>query len=54
MERKIIKQVRFVNSRKFGENIAWGVPIVIKSKEELAQAFDELETGTFFKKGISY
>lgn len=47
-------QVLFVSSRKLGESVAWGGPIVMNSKEELAQAFDDLEKGTFLKQGILY
>lgn len=32
------------------EPIAWGGPIVMNTKEELYQAFDELDKGTFIKK----
>jgi len=31
------------------EPIAWGGPIVMNTEEELAQAFDELQKGTFIK-----
>lgn len=33
-----------------GETIAWGGPIVMNTKEELNQAFLELDDGTFIKK----
>jgi len=33
-----------------GEPIAWGGPIVMNTKEELAEAFRELEEGTFIRK----
>jgi redox-sensitive bicupin YhaK (pirin superfamily) len=29
------------------EPVAWGGPIVMNTREELNQAFDELEKGTF-------
>lgn len=32
------------------EPIAWGGPIVMNTREELRQAFDELDRGTFIKK----
>jgi redox-sensitive bicupin YhaK (pirin superfamily) len=32
------------------EPVAWGGPIVMNTKEELNQAFDELDKGTFIKK----
>ena len=31
------------------EPIAWGGPIVMNTREELRQAFDELDRGTFIK-----
>lgn len=31
------------------EPVAWGGPIVMNSREELQQAFDELDRGTFIK-----
>lgn len=33
----------------FGEPIAWGGPIVMNTREELAQAFKEIEAETFIK-----
>jgi len=43
--------VRFVlcQARPLGEPVAWGGPIVMNTSEELDQAFDELEKGTFIK-----
>jgi redox-sensitive bicupin YhaK (pirin superfamily) len=31
------------------EPVAWGGPIVMNTREELSQAFDELDRGTFIK-----
>jgi len=33
------------------EPVAWGGPIVMNTREELEQAFDELDNGTFITKG---
>ncbi len=43
--------VRFVlaSGKPLGEPVAWGGPIVMNSKEELQQAFEEYEKGTFIK-----
>ncbi|MDR1679308.1 MAG: pirin family protein [Prevotellaceae bacterium] len=43
--------IRFVlaTAPPLGESIAWGGPIVMNTKEELMQAFDELNEGTFIK-----
>ena len=43
--------VRFVlcQARPLHEPVAWGGPIVMNTREELNQAFDELEKGTFIK-----
>lgn len=43
--------VRFVlfAARPLGEPVAWGGPIVMNSRKELAEAFDELSEGTFIK-----
>jgi quercetin 2,3-dioxygenase len=47
-------QVLFIGSRMLGESIAWGGPIVMNTREELQQAFDDLDNGTFLKDSISY
>ena len=43
--------VRFVlaSGKPLGEPVAWGGPIVMNSKEELQQAFEEYGKGTFIK-----
>ncbi len=43
--------VRFllVSGKPIGEPVAWYGPIVMNTQEELRQAFDELERGTFLK-----
>lgn len=45
------KPARFIffSGKPLHEPIAWGGPIVMNTKEELKQAFDELEKGTFIK-----
>jgi redox-sensitive bicupin YhaK (pirin superfamily) len=44
--------VRFllVSGRPLGEPVAWYGPIVMNTQEQLRQAFDELERGTFLRK----
>lgn len=37
----------FVHAPPLGESIAWGGPIVMNTREELSQAFRELDEGTF-------
>jgi len=38
-----------VSGRPLGEPVAWSGPIVMNSQEELRQAFEEYEQGTFIK-----
>lgn len=47
-------QVLFISSKKLGEPVSWGGPIVMNTKEELNRAFDDLKRGTFLQKEISY
>lgn len=47
-------QVLFVSSKKLDEPVFWGGPIVMSSKEDLYQAYIDLETGQFLKKKIDY
>ena len=46
------KGVRFLlfAGRPLREPIAWGGPIVMNTREELEQAFEEIENGTFIQK----
>jgi quercetin 2,3-dioxygenase len=43
--------VRFVlvAGRPLREPIAWGGPIVMNTREELDQAFEEIDNGTFIR-----
>lgn len=43
--------VRFllISGKPIGEPVAWYGPIVMNSQEELKQAFEELDNGTFIK-----
>ncbi|MDD5142413.1 pirin family protein [Methanoregula sp.] len=41
----------FFAGKPLREPVAWGGPIVMNTQEELRQAFDEYERGTFIKKG---
>lgn len=47
-------QVLFVSSKMLGEPVAWGGPIVMNTREELNQAFDDLRDGTFIRERIDY
>ncbi|NCB41410.1 MAG: pirin family protein [Clostridia bacterium] len=47
-------QVLFISSAFLDEPISWGGPIVMNTKEELDQAFEDLKEGTFLQTGISY
>lgn len=47
-------QVLFVSSVLLAEPVVWGGPIVMNTREELNQAFDDLKKGTFLQKTISY
>ena len=47
-------QVLFVSSTYLKESISWGGPIVMNTNEELQQAFDDLRSGTFLQREISY
>ena len=44
--------IRFllVSGKPLGEPVAWYGPIVMNTQEQLRQAFDELEEGTFLKR----
>jgi len=49
--RALDEPVRFllVSGKPIAEPIAWSGPIVMNTRDELAQAFDELERGTFIR-----
>lgn len=47
-------QVLFISSTTLTEPVVWGGPIVMNTKEELNQAYDELSKGTFLQSKISY
>ena len=47
-------QVLFISSTAVKEPIAWGGPIVMNTREELQQAFVDLDEGTFLQEKISY
>ncbi|WP_235899149.1 pirin-like C-terminal cupin domain-containing protein [Suipraeoptans intestinalis] len=42
-------KVLFLSGSPLKEEIAWGGPVVMNTREELQQAFKELEEGTFIK-----
>jgi redox-sensitive bicupin YhaK (pirin superfamily) len=46
--------IRFllVSGKPLREPVAWYGPIVMNTQAELRQAFDELERGTFLKRGV--
>jgi redox-sensitive bicupin YhaK (pirin superfamily) len=45
-------QTLLMSSRRLDEPVAWGGPIVMNTREELSDAFRELEAGTFLKEEI--
>lgn len=47
-------QVLFMSSTVLNEQVVWGGPIVMNTKEELNKAFDDIKKGTFLQKEISY
>ncbi|HOX31777.1 MAG TPA: pirin family protein [Spirochaetales bacterium] len=47
-------QVLFMSSRSLAEPIAWGGPIVMNTREELNEAFDDLDRGSFLRDKIAY
>lgn len=47
-------RVLFISSEALDEPVAWGGPIVMNTRAQLSQAFEELEAGTFLKNSITY
>lgn len=47
-------QILFVSSMPLHEPVAWGGPIVMNTREELNNAFEDLRKGTFLKEKIKY
>lgn len=47
-------QILFVSSMPLNEPVAWGGPIVMNTREELNNAFEDLRKGTFLKEKIKY
>ena len=47
-------QVLFMRSKKLEEPVVWGGPIVMNTRAELLEAFDELDNGIFLKEKIDY
>ena len=47
-------EILLMSSLKLSEPVAWFGPIVMNDREELAEAFRELEEGTFIKQQASY
>ncbi|HQO23940.1 MAG TPA: pirin family protein [Spirochaetota bacterium] len=47
-------QILWISSKRLNEPVAWGGPIVMNTREELAKAFEDLDNGTFLKSKISY
>ena len=47
-------EILFMCSEKLGEPVAWYGPIVMNTREELIQAFTEMDNGTFIKQAAKY
>ncbi len=47
-------RVLFIASKRLGEEVHWGGPIVMDTREGLNKAFEELRNGNFIKKEIKY
>ena len=47
-------QVLFISSTRLDEPVSWGGPIVMNTKDELQKTFDDIKSGTFLQKDISY
>ena len=51
-----IKQLRFMfcSAKPLKEPVSWGGPIVMNTREELNEAFKELDKGTFIKHNAAH
>ena len=47
-------EILFMCSERLGEPIAWYGPIVMNTHQELLDALDEIDLGTFIKKAATY
>ena len=47
-------QMLFISSRALNEPVAWAGPIVMNSKQELEEAFNDFETGQFIRDGLKF
>ena len=47
-------EILFICSEMLGEQIAWYGPVVMTTREELIQAYTEMETGDFIKQTAKY
>lgn len=47
-------EIVFMCSERLGEPVAWYGPIVMNTREELIQAYTELESGGFIKQAAKY
>jgi redox-sensitive bicupin YhaK (pirin superfamily) len=47
-------QVLFMSSVRLNEPVVWGGPIVMNTREELNEAFDDLNRGTFLRDKMVY
>ena len=47
-------EILFMCSDVLGEQIAWYGPVVMTTREELIQAYTEMESGTFIKQAARY
>lgn len=47
-------QILVMQSRALHESVVWGGPIVMNTKQELQQAFEELQNNTFIKERLDF
>lgn len=47
-------EILFMCSERLGEPIAWFGPVVMNTKDELIEAFTEMDEGTFIKQAAAY